>query len=155
MIRGLNYSIRFGENDEFMLTRDMTQVADPNEGLQEEYVIEDERQGVRLTPAELAELHDAIHEMERMSATLHKALAEGEGCRVGMSSPAALSSERLGILRMMAKGSALIRDVFPHDTFEYLLDQELIAVSRSADHNCPTEFSIAPAGRAALEAADV
>lgn len=69
MIRDLNYSIRFGldKDSTFMLTREMTQIDDPNEGLQETYAIEDPQvHEVRFTPPEFALLHGAIHEMLRM-----------------------------------------------------------------------------------------
>ncbi len=81
IVRDLNYSIRFGKDLGFMLTREMTLVE--GEEIQAAFLIEDPQcHGIQLAPAELAELHRYIHEMLRMAEQHRDALTDGES--VGM-----------------------------------------------------------------------
>lgn len=75
MIRGLNNWIRFGDEEELTLTHGMSMQG--GQVVCDWYDVEGGGRRIRYLPEELAELHEAIHEMLRMAEQHRDALTDG------------------------------------------------------------------------------
>ncbi len=75
MRRGSNNWIRFGDEEELTLTHGMSMQG--GQVVCDWYDVEGEGRRIRYLPEELAELHEAIHEMLRMTEQHRDALTDG------------------------------------------------------------------------------
>lgn len=155
MRRNLDYTIHFGESNEFRLIREMFE-EQPSHGVYQGYLVEDNSQSVQFTPEQFAELHAAIHEMDRMRDQHMETLTDGESVgaveRAIALEPAPDGSESgtkhelaMDLLRWLASDSGHRVASF-HEAFQWLFDADLLI------HTAGDNYTISDAGRALLAA---
>lgn len=153
MKRDLSYAINFGDDEEFRLVRDMALVECDDDGFAEEFVVEDMHHGVHFTPAELAELHEAIHEMLRKGDELKDVLTDGEAPPIAAPyrDTAEPDEASLAILKALADRDMLYLEI-GEERIKPLIDARLIEIDTATPgmQKGVVLYIITDKGRAAL-----
>ncbi len=155
MRRGLNNWIRFGDEEELTLTHGMSMQG--GQVICDWYDVEGGGRRIRYLPEELAELHEAIHEMLRMAEQHRDALTDGAGeqepstATLTVGEADLVSADDIKLLRMLSEGITL---EMGHPALSRLRNRGWVDVTDATD-GWPTserDYGITDAGRRALAA---